>query len=392
MLVLQWKKFSAVLLSAMMALPAQGWAGESSASKSSSREENATDGVPALVEPIQINGQTAYLAMASVPQTQERELVTELAKRDAKHMILAVTDPDDPALKAALESGYLPWINTFQIGDASRSSVLKSSSGVSSPMGPTLKKKILAKVRQITDYAKKKKRGLFFALVYASAVSGFTLYDSSSIDAGTAVLIPIFLLSAFISTQSMKWGKVLEKGEQFHVRMAKTVLGWFGRELTSMDKHLLQVTGRFNTSWAVSSLSVAYIFWQAGTLENLLQAVWFGFLANYNIWDSTMFRKVREKVISADAAETYFSVQLVAGTVAEVAAWFHMPHFQLIVGTITTAGLLYLGAGPAIDRKVASLKRSFRPITRAKVLRRRARGFVRTCADLLSGSQLAEDL
>jgi hypothetical protein len=381
-----------------MAWPAPLWASGAARADADGGaiSAGATEGASVFVEAVNVGGKPAYLTVAAVPEKDEQVLVKELARRDAKNknFYLAVSGPDDPALKAALDSGYLPWINTFHIVPAERAPLLNSDH-----VSPSLKSRILDKVKKISDFAREKKRGLFMALTYGSAVSGFTLYESSSIEAGLGVLIPLTLWMSFVVSFPMHWDKMLEKGGKLHAKIVRTVLHWFGRELGPVDKHLLMVAGKFNTSWAVSAASVAYVFWQAGTLDSLMQALWFGFINNYNIWDATMFRKIKDKTFSPSVAETYFTLQFFAGTVAEVAAYLHTPHMEFMLGSITATGLVYLGAGQALEKGLGLLRDKVKVtvqngVANVSKMRRRlqaARGFFRKrvvspCQTLLTHS------
>jgi hypothetical protein len=344
----------------MMAFPVQLWAEdmESSAPSvaSDAQGNSATEGIPVILEPVELkDGQTGYFVIAPYLESQEAAIVANFATNDPKHLILGVAGLDDPALKAALASGNLAWINSYIVADADQANAVKSA-----PV--SLRQRIKDKIKSITDLAKREKTGLITALVVSGIVSGYVSIHSSSIPAGILALCALTTWGVFQAVFSHGWESYLDKGGA----LATKFLTWaLGRDTKPGEQQFAETVGQFHATWLVNSVIEGSVLGVAGASaglnpEGIMQAAWFGFLASTDLLDAAVAQKIKQGKLPIDFFKRFVVYRMIGAAIFQVAAYLQLSHVQFTVASALTFTLIYMALSrlmdPAIAKRTEALK------------------------------------
>jgi len=390
----------------MMALPAPLWAKDDGRYDHLSKP-GATEGVPVILQQVNIDGQAAWLAIAPVPEAQEQELVSNLAKHHPETTVLQIAGADDPALKAAAKTGYLKHIKTFVMGSVEQSPMFTAGN-----LPARVKQKLRERLQKITDFSKSETAsGLMYSLIYSGVQGFFTAYASSSVSSGMAVMSMFFLWNAMVLTKPEYWGRILQAGGNGALTVAGKVAELFGVELSDRDKRIYEVVGKFAMSWAVTTAQGAAVkSWSGdfaglqgwhGVAEGFADSSISGVQNNYNIWDAIVLGKFAEGKWSKSGVQRYFKIQMVLGAILEALAFRQVPYVGLFLGTVTALGLGYLALHPhsqaAVSRRAQKITVVFKSgvtyITNPEMSAQGARAAGRTiqravdhCANMLAAA------
>lgn len=338
------KTVTTLLVSATMALPGPLWAMEGS---SSLAPADAKDGVPVLFEQATLpNGASAILEMAPVSQSEERTLVPQLARENPSGLWLSVAGAGDPVLKDVRKTGNLGSVHTYLMSSEEDAPVVRSSA-----VPYSFRQKIATKMRAITDFCKREKKGLMTALYVSSLSTGYVMYETSSVEPGLTAMIGLLGWATFQGVFTHSWEKYLMGGGSFLHNSLDKIHCWFGRQVNAAQKRLYQVSGMFAASWLANSAVDAYVFFQAGTLSSLPEVLWYGFLSANDILDAIVLEKVRSGAVSAKFFKRFVLARILAGPIFDIATWINVPDVQLILGSITAGGLMYLAFGRLLEKK-----------------------------------------
>ncbi len=307
----------------------------------------ASNSAPYIYYVSDLNGTPITLVASPIRQNQESEVVRTLAKGNLKNTTFFIKNENDPALQSFDNSLERRNANLYYIAPLENLPLLNESS-----IDSNQKSKFIDKLKEISTYCKHEKTGLLWSIFYGSAVGGFTWYSSSSIPAGISVMAAVSMWSMFISTKTHKWERLLSKGASALTGAFEKVSSLFGRKLSSTEKVFYEVSGKFGVSWATSSAAVGFTFWQAGTLESLLQVLWYGFLANYSIWDAAILKKFKNKQVNRNFVSKYFGFQFFLGTLFEVSSYLQVPITQSLLASTTIAGVMYLAFGENVETQI----------------------------------------
>jgi hypothetical protein len=347
---------TALLVSATMAIPAPLWAKDNGPEED---QASTTDGVPVILQPVQLSdGKSGYLAIVPYPEEQESAVIASLAKSNPQNLILGVSGPDDPALKTALESGHLPWINSFIVGSADQSQLLAKAP-------KSLGERLKAKVKAITDLCKRERTGIITSLIVSGILSSYVMVESSSVSAGVKAMGALFSWIAFQSVASGKWEAYLEKGGEL---MTKLMTWAIGRDVTRSELQFTETAGKFHATWLANSAVASFVFWSAGTsaglnFDGILQGFWYGFLGSTDILDAAVGEKIKQGRLPASFFKKFVIARIIAAACFEVASYLHVDHVQFGLASITTAATLYLALSHRLDPKV---------VERAQAMKNRA--------------------
>lgn len=310
--------------------------------------------VPVVVERIQDGFDSLYLIAGAIPAKQEMEFVRTLAESRAGNMALLVSDSSDPALKSAASTGRLSKISTFV------ASTLESTALWKSRIVPeNLRGQIAARLKSVTDYGKKHRFGIFWGVFHSGTVSSFAAYASSSVEAGVGLFAGLVLWDLFLFTQPDKWGKALKWGGDSFRNAFSKVFSYFGRPLNDYEKKAYEVTGEFGVSWAASSVTSGAVLLAAGSFS-LSGAVWYGLITNYNVWDSVILKKQRNRRVDDQFVKNYYSTQFFFGSLLEFASYAQVPYAQTFLVSTVLSGLTYLSVGREVERGFLSRARMVR--------------------------------
>ncbi len=344
------KTVLAILVSATMAIPGSLFLSSSAFAIEGSGD--AKDGIPVVLQSVQTaDGRTAYIAVAPVPQNQESQVVDSLAANDPRHFLLAVANPDDPALKTAFATGNLEWIKTFFVANPENSPILKVSR-----IARSVKEKIVARFNAVGEFAKREKTGLMMATYIAGITGGFVYYQSSSVAAGAGVFAGIFMWNAFQAACTEKWDRVLERSGQLAVQTA----GLVGSQMSEAQKRIWSTGGSFLVSWTINSALISFIFSQAGHSNGLLNSIAYGYSVAYDINDKNVANGVARGSWGFRVFKNWIVARILLGSIFEIMSFVHVPYVQLGLTGLTTAGLLWLVLGRDTEGRVAKAARKSR--------------------------------
>lgn len=359
------KTAGAVLMSAMMAIPAPLWAKSADSEGSGS----AMEGVPVILQPLATeDGRTAYIAIVPVPEESEDQVVSGLSTHP-ENVVIGFSGFDDPALKAALASGNSTWVNSFIVAGPNESPILNSSE-----INISRRQKFKQKVAAIAEYCKRKKAGLLTALIVSGFPAGFIVYETASVNAGVKAMMAIFAWAAFQGMARPKWEGYLDKGGHLAGKFLSATKRLFGRDSTERENHMYAVAGKFHASWLANTGVVTFVFASAGTLasgwEGAAQAAVFGFLGSTDIWDAVTKEKQKTGLFTEKMADWLGISRILLAGGFEVMGYLDVPNVRISLAVLATAGVSYLAWGNKVEDSV---------ISSAKVVKRGAL----TCENIL---------
>ena len=356
------KSALAIGLSVMMALPPQLWAQDRVPTP---QAVDTTDGVPVVLEQVEsADGSVAgWIAVAPVPAEEESQLIEALAPQ-AERTVLAVSGEQDPVVQAAKKTGRWQHFKAFVLDKVSNAPIFNSEKAPA----PSIKKRVLDRINQVSEFARRERFGLMWAFFNASAISGITVYASSSVPAGLAVL-PVLLTWNSVLMTTKAWDHMLEKSGDVVLGIARTAMGLFGQEVAKTESHVANVIGRFHLSLAANTMIGAYVVFQSGHLDSVWQAMWYGFLINYNVWDASFLQRLKEEGFR----KRYYTFQFLIGTVFEAGSYLNVPYTQMTLFSATTGGLLFLAFGHRMESVARSAYQELKLWAEAKADKIRTR-------------------
>lgn len=361
------RQMGALLLSAMMVLEApvraQGWD-----TIRSQGADNFHEGqLPAVVfEPITTpDGETAYLALAQVGTADEATVVSELVQHNPEATSVVVSGTQDPAYQAAAKLAEFSRTNVFVAESLDKNPLLTNSAAPA-----TLREKIKAKIKAVTDHCKKSKTGLMGAIIYSTAMASIgTFYFSAGIGAGLQILGGLFIAYALIATRSHDWERLMAFPGNLATKLLTAAFG----QPSDKTKHVLKVLGTALATWAVGTMMSSFVFYMSGHLESFWQVAYFALIGNYSVLDSGVIRKAESGVISEETKDRYFMWQFLIGTILECMGIAQVPGMQALLGTASVSGLLYMLIGEEkvdgviVSKFTAAVRRARKPIRKLKV-------------------------
>ncbi|MGZ3721438.1 MAG: hypothetical protein ACXVA9_00825 [Bdellovibrionales bacterium] len=346
------KTVIAMLVTATMAIPAPLWASENVPEEV---QADVTDGVPVILQPVQLqDGRTGYIAVVPYPEEQEAQIVAGLAQSHPEHLILGVSGPDDPAIKIALESGHVPWINSFIVADVDQAPIVKKA--------PTsIKQKLKDKINAITDLCKRERTGLVMALFVSGVMTGY-IVETTSVSAGMKAFVALFAWSAWQAMASNQWDLYLEKGGEV---MTKLLTSSVSRDVTTLEKQMSETAGKFHASHLANTAVAAWVLGMSGAsygwnMDGLFQAAWYGFLGSTDILDAAASAKVREGRASQGFYKKFVLWRIFAAACFEVAGYSHVPHVQWVLAGTTGLTAMYLALSHRLDPQIIESLEKFK--------------------------------
>jgi hypothetical protein len=341
----------------MMALPNPAWATDDPPSPAAS--EDAKDGVPVLFEEgLTADGKLAYIAIAPIPEAQEQIVLAQLTGAGEGRLMVGVGGPMDPVLHSNIDLGSL------QVFDHSSQ---ESAPLLNAPNVPKAwRQKLAAKMRRINEYCRTRRGlyGLLAAIGVSGGTAGYNIYETAHVAPALISMVALFSWVVFQGLFTQAWERYLRGGGELLQKTLATVCGWFGRELTPAEVRAAEVTGEFHSTWAANTAVDAFVFWQAGTLDGVLQAFWYGFLSSYDIGDGAMAERKRMGKITEFFFDNFILTRILAGFGFEIMAWTHMPHAQLVLAALTVGALTYRVVHHEVHRKVLPIVAKW-PVTTA---------------------------
>jgi hypothetical protein len=350
------KSALAIGLSVMMALPPQLWAQDRVPAPQAA---DTTEGVPVVLEQVEsADGSVAgWIAVAPVPEEDESRLIEALAPQ-AERTVLAVSGEQDPVVQAARKTGRWRAFKTYVLDKVSNAPIFSSEKAPA----PSIKDRIINRIHKVSEYAQRERFGLLWAFFNASAISGITVYASSSVPAGLAVLPVLLTWNSVLMTTNV-WDRMLEKSGDKILGIAQTAMSLFGQKIDKVESHVANVIGRFHLSLAANTLIGSYVLFQSGHLDSIWQAMWYGFLINYNVWDASFLKRLKEEGFR----KRYYTFQFLLGTVFEAGSYLNISYTQMTLFSATTGGLLFLAFGHHIESTMRSMFQGFKFWSEAKV-------------------------
>lgn len=302
---------------------------------------------PYFYQVSEIDGQPITFLGATISKEYQAELAKALLKSAPNQSAILIESNRDTLFKELKKQGLIKGAPLYYMAPIDSIPLLENAT-----ISNNLRDDFKLKIKSITDYCKRKKKGLLWSVIYGGAVGGFTWYSSADVQAGLSVFAAVTAWSSFISTQSERWEKILNNGSAAMTGLFGKITSLFGHKLSNREKVASDITGQFLVSWAASAAAVGLTFWQAGTLTDLIQVLYYGFIANYNIWDSTVLKRFREARISENSVSNYYSLQMAFGTLLEVASYLHVPITQMALASTTVAGVVYLALGDKLEAQL----------------------------------------
>lgn len=315
-------------ISAMMALPQSLLAQGSVVPVSPA---SATEGVPVAVIP----DQGGYVLVGTIPAAEERSTALALAKNNPDSLAVLVRDGSDEVFQGVKQSGFLKRVKVF------------------AATTKRLPAKLKEQVQRVTDFAKREKAGIIMSFIGAGAFAGTMTYlGSSSVEGGLTILGGLTLLYAFYNTKTKFWESVLHgAGER-----AVEGLQFVGIPMDDEAKQYVTGTASFATAWVVNIAAATFILLSADHYTSFAQAAIFGFLANYNVWDAPILKK-----LTLDFSRlVYFGLQFSVAPMAEAAMYSGNPAAQWVLGVTTISGLIYAIHHARIDRSLTARARALK--------------------------------
>lgn len=364
-------------MSVALALPAPLWA------HGTVQPPKAKDGHGVLLQKISIpGGGEGYLVAAAVPAKDEPAAVRAIAQADSRgatEAMMLVKGDDDSALSVLRETGLLKFLTIANAYDIEK---IPDLGGLAS----SAKKKISEKLNALTAYCLERKEALVFAFIASGALGGLTVYSSSSVGAGSAVMLANMLWMSFLLTSQTAWGKALNAGGNIARWLGEKALGFFGRKLSDHDKKIFELTGKFTASLIPNAIVAGVVLGATGQL--FMDSIWhavahatlFGVLLNYNIWDAVVVPKVESGRLSERFGKNYFRLQILLGTLLEVGSYLGFGYSQGMLALATMAGVSYLAQQEKIEETL---------IPRARTLGGAFRSKKSVCANALQSVKTA---
>ncbi|MBX3021535.1 MAG: hypothetical protein KF799_07650 [Bdellovibrionales bacterium] len=346
-------------------------------------KEEAVDAKSGVVlQKYNVNGEELHVTMATVEPEQEADTLLELAQRDPENTIVGATGSEDPALAKVKRTGFFSRLKTIILGKVDDIPVLKDES-----VPKKTRQIVTSKVKTFGRNLKDNPLGVIFTVAYASGLSIFTYYQTSSVDAAVAQFIPTLFWTALLTIYTNKWFQYLDSSGKLAEKLASLA----GRRLDGEKGREWNATGQFLGSLAANSMLALLTLYTSGGLYDgaaaIAQVAWYGMLLNSNVVDPTMLRWKREGKISDGFLKAYMPLMQLATASVEIATFFGVPFAGLALGTLVTVGLIYLLKGPSFERKVAMWKNHIVGKAKRTAVNVRAR-FGRakdSCASFLKG-------
>jgi hypothetical protein len=289
------------------------------------------EGVPVAFIPVE----GGYVAMATVPANQERSTAQALAASNPEGLAVLVQDASDPVFQGVKASGFLNKVKVFAASTQ------------------RLPEKVKQQVKKVSDFAKREKAGLIMSFIGASAFAGTLTYlGSSSVEGGLTIMGGLLLWYSFLNTKTKFWEDVLHKSGEHAVEGLQMV----GVKLSEEGKNYAAGAGSFAVSWAANIAIATFILSSADHFTSWAAAAYFGFLANYNVWDSPLLKKIT----SDKGRLLYFGLQFSIAPAAEAAMYSGNPSATWILGLTTTSGLIYAIHNSKIDRSLTERARALK--------------------------------
>jgi hypothetical protein len=182
------------------------------------------------------------------------------------------------------------------------------------------------------------------------------------VPAGLAVLPVLLTWNSVLMTTNV-WDRMLEKSGDKILGIAQTAMSLFGQKIDKVESHVANVIGRFHLSLAANTLIGSYVLFQSGHLDSIWQAMWYGFLINYNVWDASFLKRLKEEGFR----KRYYTFQFLLGTVFEAGSYLNISYTQMTLFSATTGGLLFLAFGHHIESTMRSMFQGFKFWSEAKV-------------------------
>ena len=344
-------------LSITIAAPVQLWARDLTTTSGPTLAAGAAkDGVPFIYQEGQdAQGRSTFMFIAAVPEELERETILRMAGNDPKNLNLVVNGPDDPGFRAAMDSGNLDWINTYRAGTLEQSTVVRDETDVN------LKTRVLNKSKEMWGNVKGARYGVMMAFGYAGVISVGSVYvQTASVTATIGTFIPMGLMAGFVASQSRTWLGMLNKSGDGAAALVAKVTGAFGGKLDAANKTAWRKAAMFGTTLAINGAQAKFVTAMSNEHLEYGHLMMLAFATNYAVWDLTVDRLVHQNKIDHKWEPRYFAFQLLAGTLAELAVYSHVPNVEAGLGVIVAAGLGYFVGGEKIESGVMWAKTQVR--------------------------------
>ena len=204
-------------------------------------------------------------------------------------------------------------------------------------------------IKRVSDYCHAERHGLVTALIVSGLGTSYIMVETSSVNAGMQAFIALFSWATFQGMFTHTWDKFLDGGGKVVRSMVGGLKRLFGRDVTPVEERMFDIAGKFHASWLANTAVVSYIFFHAGTLDSVSQALWYGFLASYDIIDPTISNKIKQGKLHEKWFKPLVRLRILTGAFFELLSFWQIPYTQLTLATLTIGGLTYLAIGHHLD-------------------------------------------
>jgi hypothetical protein len=347
-----FRSFTALCLSASLALPLP-----LSAQALPVAAEPASQAPVAgvIMEKFKIGGEEIEVTISQIPRDHEADVISSLTEKDPEHTVVLHTGENDPALQKAAKKGFFSRVKNYFAGRPEDTPALSSPE-----LDPTVRDRILKKIKAAVKPVKDHPFGLLFTVVYAGGMAYFNFCETSSIDAASMQFLASTAWAGMLTIYTNGWFNYLRKSQN----LGQTLAALTGQEHSQTLTHLWKVGTTFNATLAANALNALNALWQAGTFTGSLyswgQVALLGAANNSNTIDATIERWEEQGKVSKDFVKYAMPVLETALALLEVATFFHISGALAAAGVITLVGLGYMLGGERLENKISAWRASIR--------------------------------